>query len=145
LLLQTGDYAQSGVAARKSAVLEPHNAENLVLLEKIKSLQTPATFRPEGTYEVQMINDQSGETQKTELVVDAQGKGHLTGTKSDPGGKPEKLRSVLAGADHLWVAADSQFGPLELRMAVHGDDIEGYWAGPFGHNGKLTGKKSSQP
>ena len=42
----------------------------------------------------------------------------------------------------LWVGADSGYGPLEFRITVHGDELSGYWAGPFGQNGSLHGTRS---
>jgi hypothetical protein len=44
----------------------------------------------------------------------------------------------------MFVLTDTPFGPLELRMTVTKDNFTGYWAGPFGQNGKLSGKKELQ-
>jgi hypothetical protein len=44
----------------------------------------------------------------------------------------------------LWIAAPGPFGgSLELRITVAGTTLTGYWAGPFGHNGALTGKRTN--
>src|ERR1700734_281167 len=47
-------------------------------------------------------------------------------------------------SDQMFVLKDTPFGPLELRMTVTKDNFTGYWAGPFGQNGKLSGKKELQ-
>ena len=61
-------------------------------------------------------------------------------TRRDPG-DAGSLCSVWAGGDRMFVTANAQFGPMEFRMNVAGDVLTGYWAGPFGRNGKLSGKK----
>ena len=129
------------MAAQKSQILEPHNAATLNLLQKVKALQEPLRFTPAGNYKVEYTNDQSGEVQTTDLSVERNLNGEFVGKKTDPGAEASALRSVYAGGDRMWAVADTPFGPMEFRIRIKGANFDGYWAGPFGRNGKLTGKK----
>ncbi len=145
LLLQEGNLDQATAEVRNSLRLEPYNAASLNLADKIESLRQPLRFTPAGTYQIEYVNDQSGEAQKTELVVESlPNRGPVAefgGKKTDPGGESGRLRSVFAGGNRMWAVAESPFGPVEFRIVVEGKDVSGYWAGPFGHNGKLSGRK----
>ena len=141
LLCESGNLGQAEAAALKSKNLEPHNAATLNLLEKIEALQRPVRFTAAGTYKIEYTNDQSGESEMTDLLIEDAPNGHLIGKKSDAKGETSALRAVEAGDDRLWVVTDSPFGPLEFRITVRGEDLSGYWAGPYGRNGKLSGKK----
>ncbi len=141
LLSQDGKLSEAMTEARKSQAQEPHNAATLNLMEKIAALQAPLRFAPAGTYKITYTNDQSSEAQTAELVVEQASNGQLGGTKKDAGSEASPLRSVRAGSNRMWVMADTPYGPLEFRIAVNGTDLTGYWAGPFGHNGKLIGQK----
>ena len=105
-------------------------------------MQEPLRFVAAGTYKLQCINDQSGEMQTTELVIEENGTGRFAGKKTDADGTTAALRSVNAGGNRLWVVADGGFGAVEFRIVVKGFEVEGYWAAPFGRNGKLTGTKT---
>jgi cytosine/adenosine deaminase-related metal-dependent hydrolase len=143
LLFMDNNLAESATEAEKSNTLEPHNAATLNLLERVKAVKQPLRFAPQGTYQLQLKNDQSGEMQTTEVVIEKLPNGRFAGNKKDPGGEPGPLRSVYAGGDRLWIAAPGPFGgSLELRITVAGTTLTGYWAGPFGHNGALTGKRT---
>jgi len=147
LLMQAGKLSDALPPVRESLRLEPNNAASLNLLEKIQALQEPPRFTPVGTYRIEYTNDQSGETQSSDLLIEAAPDGRLTGKKSDlrekgdQGGEASALRSVQAGRDRLWAVAETPYGPLEFRITVQNTDLTGYWAGPFGRNGKLAGKK----
>jgi hypothetical protein len=87
------------------------------------------------------VNDQSHDVQKAELWIESDSKGQFRG-KIVRGNDTGALQSVFAGGDHLWAVTDSPFGRMEFRITVRGDDLSGYWAGPFGQNGTLHGTKS---
>jgi imidazolonepropionase-like amidohydrolase len=141
LQFQDRNLDQALTQARKSLQLEPHNAATLNLAEKIETIQQPLRFKPSGTYRLECTNDLSGEIQKTDLLIEAQPNGQLRGKKNDPDGNASVLSSVYVGGNRMWVVAETSFGPLEFRISADGNNISGYWAGPFGHNGKLSGKR----
>jgi hypothetical protein len=141
LLFQDNQLSAATTAIQKSQTLESHNAAALNLSDKMKTLSQPLRFAPQGTYQVQLKNDQTGQTQTTEFVLESPSGGHFAGKKKDSGNEASPLRSVYAGGNRLWVVMDGAFGPLELRVTVNGDSLSGYWAGPFGHNGQLAGRK----
>jgi hypothetical protein len=143
LLFQDNQLAAAVTAIHKSQTLEPHNAAAINLSDKMKALRQPLRFTPQGTYHVQLKNDQTGETQTAEFVLDPPTGGHFAGKKRESGNDAGPLRSVSLGGNRLWVTMDGAFGSLELRLTVEGDSLSGYWAGPFGHNGQLAGKKLS--
>lgn len=62
--------------------------------------------------------------------------------KAFHGNDTNSLQSLTAGGERLWAVANSGYGPLEFRITVHGDELSGYWAGPFGQNGTLRGTRS---
>jgi hypothetical protein len=141
LLSLDGKLSEAVAEAKKSRALEPHNAATLNLLEKIQSMQEPLRFLPEGMYKLQCRNDQTGEAQMTEIVIEQNGNGSFSGKKTDAGGEPGALRSVHAGGNRLWVVADGGYGAVEFRITVKDAEVQGYWAAPFGRNGTLTGTK----
>jgi cytosine/adenosine deaminase-related metal-dependent hydrolase len=143
LLFQDNNLKQSELAALESKKLEPNNAANLNLLEKLGSLQEPLHFSVPGIYQVLWTNDQSGDVQDSSLLIEPAPEGHWRGKKRDSDGQLTPLRSVYAGGNRLWAAGDTPFGPLEFRITVKEGNLSGYWAGTFGRNGKLTGKKVS--
>lgn len=145
LLLQGNQPNESVAANLQSLRLQPHNAAALNLQEKIQALQKPLQFTPEGTYELKLKNDQSGEVQAILVNIERKPNGQWSGTKSDSGTEPVALRSVTGGDNRLWLIADGQFGSLELRITITGSKLDGYWAGPFGHNGHLSGSKTEKP
>jgi len=67
---------------------------------------------------------------------------HAEDGKSIRGNGTSSLHGLTVGGERLWAVANSGYGPLEFRIAVHGDELSGYWAGPFGQNGTLRGTKS---
>jgi imidazolonepropionase-like amidohydrolase len=140
LLFQDRNLREARQQAERSRNLQPHNAATLNLLEKIHTVQEPLRFVPAGTYKVECTNDQSGETQTADLLIEATSPGVFNCKKTDPG-DAGSLCSVWAGGDRMFVTANAQFGPMEFRMNVASDVLTGYWAGPFGRNGKLSGKK----
>jgi hypothetical protein len=121
-------------------LLEPHNAATLNLVEKIETVRQPLRFTPAGTYHLEYTNDQTGEVQKTDLIIEAEPDAQLRGKKTDPG-EASALVSVVAGGNRLWAVADTPFGQLEFRIIVEDGKLSGYWAGPYGHNGKLSGSR----
>ncbi len=142
LLLQDHKPTEALAADQQSIKLQPHNAAALNLGEKIQALQKPLQFATEGTYEINLKNDQSGEVQTIVVRLEPRQDGQWSGKKIEPGKEPAALRSVSAGANRLWLVADGPFGPLELRITVNASTLDGYWAGPFGHNGHLSGTKT---
>ena len=115
-------------------------------MQKIETVQQPLRFTPVGSYHLELKNDQSGEVQTADLIVEKSSDGGFIGKKKNRGsdGSPQEstLHSVDAGGDRLWILADGPFGgSLEFRIAVTGGTLSGYWAGPFGHNGSVTGSK----
>jgi len=143
LLLQDHKLTEALAADQQSLKLEPHNAAASNLEEKIQALQKPLQFAPQGTYEIKLKNDQSGDLQTIVVKLDRSQDGQWSGKKIESGSAPSPLRSVSAGANRLWLIVDGPFGPLELRIAVTAAALDGYWAGPFGHNGHLSGSKSN--
>ena len=144
LLLQDGNLHEAMAEARKSQMLEPHSSATLNLLEKITALQTPLRFTPAGSYKIQYTNDQSSEVQITELLIERTPTGQFIGKKADPDSEARPLLSVYAGDNRMWAVADTQLGPLEFRIIVNGTNLDGYWTGPFGRNGRLTGTKTNR-
>jgi imidazolonepropionase-like amidohydrolase len=140
LLFQSGMVNEASVEAAKSLAIEPNNAAARNLATKNAAVQQPLRFTAAGTYRVEYVNEVSHETQKVDLVIEDDTHGHLRGKKT-AGDQSGELRSVIAGGDRLWAVADSPFGPLEFRIVVNGENLNGYWAGPFGQNGTLKGKK----
>jgi imidazolonepropionase-like amidohydrolase len=140
LLFQSEMVKEASVEAAKSLAIEPNDAAARNLATKIAAVQQPIRFKTSGTYRVEYVNDVSHETQRVDLVIEDDTRGHLRGKKS-AGDQSGELRSVIAGGDRLWAVADSPFGPLEFRIVVSGENLNGYWAGPFGQNGTLKGKK----
>jgi imidazolonepropionase-like amidohydrolase len=130
--------------AERSRNLAPHNAATLNLLEKIQAVQEPLRFTPSGTYRVEQINDETGETQTSHLLIEQTSGGAFSCKRRDPRADAGSPCSVWVGSDRMFVLTDTPFGPLELRMTVTKDNFTGYWAGPFGQNGKLSGKKELQ-
>jgi len=141
LLFEAKRPAEGEVQIRKSLVLEPHNSAALNLEGKIEAAKQPLLFSPVGSYQLQYTNGQSGETKTTNLVIKALANGQFGGEKKDPDGEPGALRSAYAAGNRIWVVAETQFGPMELRLVVEGDRITGYWAASYGHNGKVSGTK----
>lgn len=139
LLFQAKRYAEASTQAEQSLSLEPHNAAALNLVQKVAVAQQAPTFKATGTYRIEYVNDQSHEAQKAVLQIEDPVHGQFRGESGS--GASSQLRSVLAGGDSLWVVSDSPFGSLEFRIVVKGNDLSGYWAGPFGQNGKLKGTK----
>jgi len=142
LLLQDHKLTEALAADQQSLKLEPHNAAASNLEEKIQALQKPLQFAPQGTYEIKLKNDQSGDLQTIVVKLDRSQEGQWSGKKIESGSAPSPLRSVSAGANRLWLIVDGPFGPLELRITVTAAALDGYWAGPFGHSGHLSGSKS---
>jgi imidazolonepropionase-like amidohydrolase len=140
LLFQDRNLSEALRHAERSRNLQPHNAATLNLLEKIQAVQEPLRFVPAGIYKVECTNDQSGETQTADLLIEAASPGLFNCKKTDSGDAGSRC-SVWAGGDRMFVTANTPFGPMELRMNVTGDVLTGYWAGPFGRNGKMSGKK----
>jgi imidazolonepropionase-like amidohydrolase len=140
LLFQERNLSEALRQAERSRNLQPHNAATLNLLEKIQAVQEPLRFVPAGIYKVECSNDQSGETQTADLLIEATSPGVFNCKKTDPGDAGSSC-SAWAGGDRMFVTANTPFGPMEFRMNVTGDVLTGYWAGPFGRNGKLSGKK----
>jgi imidazolonepropionase-like amidohydrolase len=142
LLFQHGEAGAASAELKKSLALEPHNSASLNLRQRIESAQLPLRYAPAGTYEIEYVNDQSQQTQKTELHIEKAPDGHLRGSKVDTGSPPAPLASVLAGDNRLWAVANTPYGQLEFRVIVTENNLTGYWAGPFGQNGKISGKKT---
>jgi imidazolonepropionase-like amidohydrolase len=141
LLFEARDYDRAQIEVKKSLSIEPHNAAAINLAEKIETVRKPLGFRPAGTYQVQYTNDQSGEVQKTTFMIEALPNGRFGGKQVDAGGEAKAVKSVFVGGDRLWAVAETPMGPMELRIIVENASLSGYWAAPFGRNGKLTGKK----
>ena len=141
MLFQDKKLSEAMVAAKKSQMLEPHNAASANLLEKIATLQQPLRFPAAGAYQIQLQNDQSGEVQTADLLIEENSSGKFSGKKTDPGGESRALRSIVAGGNRIWAVADTPYGPLELRITVNDKSLAGYWAGTFGNNGRLSGTK----
>jgi hypothetical protein len=141
LLFQDRNLREASQQAERSRTLEPHNAATLNLLEKIEALQKPLRFVPAGTYKVEYTNDQSGEARTIDLLIEAVSPGVLKCKKVDPAADAGSPCSVWAGGDRMFALADTPFGPLEFRIQMTGDDLAGYWAGPFGRNGRMSGKR----
>jgi imidazolonepropionase-like amidohydrolase len=141
LLFEARKFPEASTEVNKSLSREPHNAAALNLSEKIVAVQQPPQFKANGTYQIESVNDQSHDVQKAELRIESDSKGQFRG-KIVRGNDTGALQSVFAGGDHLWAVADSPFGRMEFRITVRGDDLSGYWAGPFGQNGTLHGTKS---
>ena len=59
--------------------------------------------------------------------------------------RPDVFRAILETAQREKIPVvghiNRQIGALEVRIHATGDSLAGYWAGPFGRNGKLSGKK----
>jgi len=140
LLFQSEMVKEASMETAKSLAIEPNNAATRNLATKIAAVQQPVRFTTAGTYRVEYVNDVSHETQKVDLVIEDDTHGHLRGKKT-AGDQSSELRSFIAGGDRLWAVSDSPFGPLEFRIVVEGDNLSGYWAGPFGQNGMIKGKK----
>ncbi|MBI3476812.1 MAG: amidohydrolase family protein [Acidobacteria bacterium] len=140
-LFQAGTFAEASKTVKESLTLEPHSAAALNLVEKIAMAQQPTRFNAPGSYKIEYVNDQSHDAQKVELVIEGNAKGPFHG-KSIRGSDTNSLQSLTVGGDRLWAVANSGYGPLEFRITVHGDELSGYWAGPFGQNGTLRGTKS---
>lgn len=138
LLFQTKQYREATTWLGQSLSLEPHNAAALNLSQKIAAAKQPPRFNPAGRYEIEYVNEQSREVRRAVVVLADAAHGEFRSDAS--GGTP--LRSVLAGGDRLWVVSDSPFGSQEFRMVVNGNHLSGYWAGPFGLNGRIQGSKS---
>jgi len=141
MLFQDKKLSEAMVAAKKSQMLEPHNAANMNLLEKIAAVQQPLRFTAAGAYKIQLKNDQSGEVQTADIFIEENSSGQFSGKKTDPAGESRALRSIVAGGNRVWAVADTPYGPLELRITVNDKSLAGYWAGTFGNNGQLTGTK----
>ena len=141
LLFERQKFPEASAEVKKSLSREPDNAAALNLSEKIAAVQQPPQFKASGTYQIESVNDQSHDVQKAELWIESDSKGQFRG-KIVRGNDTGALQSVFAGGDHLWAVADSPFGRMEFRITVRGDDLSGYWAGPFGQNGTLHGTKS---
>jgi hypothetical protein len=141
LLFEAGTYGEAQTAVRQSLEREPNSAAASNLAEKIATVLQPAHYTVAGSYKVEYVNEVSHDAQKTELVIEGDDKGPYRG-KSVRGTESNPLQSVAAGGDRLWAVANSGYGPLEFRITVHGDELSGYWAGPFGQNGSLKGTKS---
>jgi tetratricopeptide (TPR) repeat protein len=141
LLFEQGNFDQAQIEIEKSISIEPHNAATINLAKKIEIVREPLRFTPVGTYEVQYTNDQSGEIQRATLVIEALPNGRLGGRQTDAVGSTAALRSVSAGGNRMWVLVETPAGPTELRIAVENATLTGYWAAPFGRNGKLNGTK----
>jgi len=93
--------------------LPPSNLE-----EKFRLYKSRCNSRPEGTYEIKLKNDLSGEVQTIVVRLEAYQDGQWSGKKIEHGAEPSSLRSSSAGANRLWLIVDGPFGPLELRIAV---------------------------
>ena len=141
LLYKDGSSTEARRRTAQSLALEPHNAASLNLMEKIDALHQTPGFKPAGTYKIEYTNDQSREVQRADLLIERTPSGHYSGKRVDGGGE-SALQSVAIGGQRVWAVAESPFGPLEFRIIVKGNDLSGYWAGSFGKNGTLTGKKS---
>jgi imidazolonepropionase-like amidohydrolase len=141
LLFEARDFDRAQIEIKKSLSIEPHNAAAINLAEKIETVREPLRFAPAGTYQLQYTNDQSGEIQKATVVIEALTDERFSGKQIDAGGEAKALKSVLAGGDRLWAVAETPMGPMEFRIIIENASLSGYWAAPFGRNGKLTGKK----
>jgi len=141
LFFQSGTYAEAQSAVKESLAHEPHSAAAVNLSQKIVAVQQPVRYTVAGSYKVEYVNEVSHDAQKAELVIEGDGKGPFHG-KTVRGDETNALQSVTVGGDRLWAVADSGYGPLEFRIVVHGDELTGDWAGPFGQNGSLRGTKS---
>jgi imidazolonepropionase-like amidohydrolase len=141
VLFQAGTFAEASKTVKESLAREPRSAAALNLAGKIATAQHPARFNVAGSYKIEYVNDQSHDAQTAELVISGNAQGPFHG-KSIRGNQMDLLQSLTVGGDRLWAVANSGYGPLEFRITVHGDELSGYWAGPFGQNGTLRGTKS---
>ena len=146
LLFQAGQLEDASAETRASLSREPQDAAASNLQQKISFLREPLRFEPAGSYRIELVNDVSHDVQKAELEIAKSPNGTWSGRKIDSG-KPADgnggadLQSVAVGGDRLWAVADSPFGSMEFRLMVRGNEVSGYWAGPFGQNGTLRGIK----
>jgi hypothetical protein len=53
--------------------------------------------------------------------------------------KSSDVRELLLGGKQIWALKDSNYGAIEFRLRVDENRVSGYWAGPFGKNGKVIG------
>jgi len=149
LLFADRNMPEASKQLDKSLALEPSDAAARNLAEKIQALRQPPQFSPAGTYALEYSNDRSAEVVKAILHVEKSpdgpdgNDGRLRGTLTGISAGPIAATSVLAGANRLWVSADSPSGPLEFRITINGSTVTGYWDALFGNNGRLTGSKTN--
>lgn len=143
LLFANRDLWEASKQLQKSLALEPSDAAARNLAEKIEALRQPLQFSPAGAYSLEYKNDRSAEVVKAILHVEKSQDGQLRATLTGLSGEPIPADSIFAGANRLWVHADSLSGPLEFRITVNGSTLSGYWDGLFGSNGPLSGSKSN--
>jgi hypothetical protein len=143
LLFANRDLPEASNQLQKSLALEPFDAAARNLQEKIEALRQPLQFSPAGDYSLEYKNDRSAEAVKAVLHVEKSQGGQLRATLTGLSNGPISVSSILAGANRLWISADSPSGPLEFRITVSGSGLTGYWDGLFGNNGPLSGSKSN--
>jgi len=155
LLFRAGKFNDASREVRASLAREPQDAAAMNLQQKSAAVHEPLQFEPSGSYQIEMVNDVSHDVQKTQLLIAKDSNDKWSGRKLDarssalqntsdsPSNQAEgsDLQSVTAGGDRLWAIADLPFGAIEFRLIVRGEEVSGYWAGPFGQNGSVRGRK----
>jgi len=123
-------------AARRSIKLMPNSAAR-TLIERISISRTRPTLHS-GELTLNYTNDTTGEAQHTTLALRRQNWKYQA-TFTDPDNKSSDVRELLLGGKQIWALKDSNYGAIEFRLRVDENRVSGYWAGPFGKNGKVIG------
>jgi hypothetical protein len=140
--LFAGDTTKALEYFQRSLVLSPHNSAVRRMVDKLEASRRPLGFRAEGRYRFEPVTMKDGGTPRERSLVltiaDSAGKrvGSLLWE-----GKEVPLSELVAGGDQIWAMADINDQTLELKLAVRGAAVLGWWTYGWGNNGPITGRR----